>query len=259
MTTQTPALTQGTITKFLTARKKAATKIAIGVMLCILAAAPMLVLISFTNLGLFQLPLEMMSVLGVIILLIMVAIAVAFFIAANREIKVYEEWEYENCELSEELTEQVKQEKAAFAKTYTKMTITATILCILSVIPILCGVFFTEALSAKQVDQLMTGLVAGTIILVAIGVFFFIKSNIIMDSYNILLQEEDYTLNKKSGRRSLNRYAAIYWLFFAMLYLGYSFLTGNWDHSWIIWPIAAILYAIIEKILSLKHSKIDPD
>lgn len=36
----THALTQNTINQFLAARKKAATQIAIGVLLCILAAAP---------------------------------------------------------------------------------------------------------------------------------------------------------------------------------------------------------------------------
>ena len=76
------------------------------------------------------------------------------------------------------------------------MTITATVLCIISAIPLLCGVFFTQLLNGSQLDQLMTCLVAGTLILIAIGVFFFVKSNIIMDSYNILLQTDDYTLKK---------------------------------------------------------------
>ena len=76
------------------------------------------------------------------------------------------------------------------------MTITATVLCIISAIPLLCGVFFTQLLNGSQLDQLMTGLVAGTLILIAIGVFFFVKSNIIMDSYNILLQTDDYTAKK---------------------------------------------------------------
>ena len=74
-----------------------------------------------------------------------------------------------------------------YTKPYTAMTITATVLCIISAIPLLCGVFFTKVLNDSQLDQLMTGLVAGTLVLIAIGVFFFVKSNIIMDSYNILL------------------------------------------------------------------------
>ncbi|WP_241009941.1 hypothetical protein [Lactobacillus helveticus] len=139
------------------------------------------------------------------------------------------------------------------------MTITATVLCILSAVPLLCGVFFTKMLNGRQMDHLMTGLVAGTLVLVAIGVFFFIKSNITMDSYNILLQTDDYTPKKKNGRRIMNKYAAIYWLTATMLYLGYSFLTNNWEHSWIIWPIAGILYGIIEKVLSLKNNDIAPE
>lgn len=254
----THALTQNTINQFLAARKKAATQIAIGVLLCILAAAPLLILISFTHLGLFRLSLEMMGILGVIILLILVAIGVSFFIAADHQTKIYEELEYENCELSNEQAEQIRQAKRNFSKPYTNMTITATVLCILSAVPLLCGVFFTKTLNGSQMDHLMPGLVAGTLVLVAIGVFFFIKSNITMDSYNILLQTDNYTPQKKNGRRIMNKYAAIYWLTATMLYLGYSFLTNNWEHNWIIWPIAGILYGIIEKVLSLKNNDIAP-
>ena len=136
------------------------------------------------------------------------------------------------------------------------MTITATVLCIISAIPLLCGVFFTQLLNGSQLDQLMTGLVAGTLILIAIGVFFFVKSNIIMDSYNILLQTDDYIPKKKLGRKIMNKYATLYWLIAVLLYLGYSFITNDWEHTWIIWPIAGILYGIIEKIISLCHNDI---
>ena len=35
-----------------------------------------------------------------------------------------------------------------------------------------------------------------------------------------------------------------------------NFITNDWEHSWIIWPIAGILYGIIEKIISLCHNDI---
>lgn len=254
--TESKTLSQNTVKQFLLARRTAANQIAIGVMLCILAAVPLLLLISFTKLGLFKLPLEMMSILGVIILLPIIAVGVAFFIAADRQTKIYEELEYEPCQLDEVTITEIKQKKEGYSKHYTTMTITGTVLCIISAIPLLCGVFFTNVLSGNQLDHLMTGLVAGTLSLIAIGVFFFVKSNIIMDSYNILLQTDDYTPKKKMGRKIMNKYAALYWLFAALLYLGYSFITGNWHHSWIVWPIAGILYGIIEKILSLKNNDV---
>lgn len=247
------------VRQFLTARKKAATQIAIGVLLCIIAAAPLLLLIGFTSVGLFQLPLEMMTILGVIILLIIVAIGVAFFIAADRQTKIHEELEYENCQLTEKMTAEVKRQKEQYASSYTAMTITGTVLCILSAIPLLCSVFFTQVLNSEQTTHLMPALVAGTLIFVATGVFFFVKSNIIMDSFNILLQTEDYTPEKKVGRKVMNRYATIYWLTATLLYLGYSFTTNNWERSWIIWPIAGILYGIIEKIISLRKNNISTE
>lgn len=35
--------------------------------------------------------------------------------------------------------------------------------------------------------------------------------------------------------------------------------VSKWEHSWIIWPIAGILYGIIEKVLSLKNNDIAPE
>lgn len=257
--TSSRILSQNDVHQFLAARKTAATQIATGVLLCILAAAPMLVLIGFTTLGLFKLPLEMMTILGVIILLIIITIGVAFFIAADRQTKIHEELEYENCQLTDELTTEVQQQKEQYAKKYTAMTITGTVLCILSAIPLLCSVFFIQILNDDQTDNLMTVLVAGTLILIAVGVFFFVKSSIIMDSYNILLQTDDYTPRKKVGRKVMNRYATLYWLTITLLYLGYSFTTNNWERSWIIWPIAGILYGIIEKIISLHKNNISTE
>lgn len=241
----TNILTKDQVNHFLTARKKTANLTATGVLLCILSAAPLLALISFARLGSSTPSVDTMTALGVIILLIIVATGVAFFIASNRYIKSYEKLEYENCSLDEETIKQVEAEKEQYASTYTAMTITATVLCIISAIPILCSAFFTQHLSGNQVDSLMTGLVAITLILIATGVFFFVKSNTIEDGYDILFQVKDYSPKNKMGRKKMRKYATIYWLIATALYLGYSFITENWEHSWIVWPISGIAYGII--------------
>ena len=192
-------LTKDQVNHFLTARKKAANLTATGVLLCILSAAPLLALISFARLGSSTPSVDTMTALGVIILLIIVATGIAFFIASNRYIKSYEKLEYENCSLDEETIKQVEAEKEQYASTYTAMTITATVLCIISAIPIICSAFFTQRLSGNQVDSLMTGLVAITLILIATGVFFFVKSNTIEDGYDILFQVKDYSPKKQNG------------------------------------------------------------
>ena len=96
----TNILTKDQVNHFLTTCKKAANLTATGVLLCILSAAPLLALISFARLGSSTPSVDTMTALGVIILLIIVATGVAFFIASNRYIKSYEKLEYENWEHS---------------------------------------------------------------------------------------------------------------------------------------------------------------
>ena len=64
------------------------------------------------------------------------------------------------------------------------------------------------------------------------------------------------TIQLTGCRKIMNKYATLYWLIAVLLYLGYSFITNDWERSWIIWPIAGILYGIIEKIISLCHNDI---
>ena len=127
--------------------------------------------------------------------------------------------------------------------------------CILSAIPLMSGALFIDALASSRLDDLMTGFSSATLLLVGIGVFFLVKTNIIHDSFNIILQLDDYTSEKKAGKKLIEKYATIYWMIISFIYLAYSFLSNNWNQSWIIWPLAGIAYGIFEAVMSLKKKK----
>ncbi|WP_308556948.1 hypothetical protein [uncultured Lactobacillus sp.] len=245
-------LTKQTVDKFLSLRKKAATTIATGVMLCILSPVLLLTLLSLSKLNILNLPNNAAAATGIIFLLIIVAISVGLFISADFKLDPFEKMEYEDFDLSDELISTVQKEKDQYAKTYATMTTAAIVIFILSAIPVIAGTFFENT---PSFENLMVGLVAITLIFVSIGVFLLVKCNTIMNSYNILLQTGDYTSKNKKGRKLMNKYAAIYWLIATLLYLGYSFITNNWERSWIVWPISGILYGILEKVFSLKNDK----
>ena len=114
------------------------------------------------------------------------------------------------------------------------------------------GSLFIGSLSNSRIDDLMTGLSTATIFLVRIGVFFLVKTNIARDSFNIILQIEDYTTEKKASKKIIEKYATIYWMTISFIYLAYSFISKNWRQSWIIWPLAGIVYGIPEAILSFQ-------
>lgn len=248
-------LTKQNVEQYLSTRKKAATTMATGVMFCVFSPVPLLILLSLARLNLIPMSLNVASTIGVIVLLIIVSISVGLFIYTGSILKAYEKLEYEDFNISDELADTVQTQKDNYKSTYTVMTIIATILCILSAIPIISGAFFSEIIR----EDAMIGLAALTLILVCIGVFLFVKCNTIMNSYDILLQTGDYTNKNKENRRLMNKYVTIYWLIVTLLYLGYSFITTNWDNSWIVWPIAGILYGILEKIVSLRNNDVASD
>ena len=65
------------------------------------------------------------------------------------------------------------------------------------------------------------------------------------DGYDKLLEEGDYTrINKKIGR-----FDGIYWAVVLAIYLGWSFITMRWELTWIVWPIAGVLFAAYREIM----------
>ena len=39
--------------------------------------------------------------------------------------------------------------------------------------------------------------------------------------------------------------SAAYWTLAVAVYLGWSFTTGDWKNTWIVWPVAGVLYAAV--------------
>lgn len=90
---------------------------------------------------------------------------------------------------------------------------------------------------------------------VAAGVYLFITAGVHYGCYNVLLQKGEYT---PSGKRKTNRaegisdkVGSIYWPLIVAIYLGYSLITFDWARSWIIWPVAALLFVVITGIVRL--------
>ena len=60
---------------------------------------------------------------------------------------------------------------------------------------------------------------------------------------------EDGTLYESKG---LATFMSVYWLSVTCIYLIWSFLSFRWGITWIIWPIAGIIRAIIRKAFAVK-------
>lgn len=229
---------------FLALSREAAPRIATGVLLCILSPVCLLLMgvLSeksriFGNVALI--PENVAGAIGLVVLLVLVAIAVAVFITTGMRLSKYEYMEKEWLEIPKDVVMMVAGEKENFAVTFRYSITIGVVLCIVGVIPLVVLSIFTED------DLLLVVGVCALLVFVAVGVFFLVYAGMIHASYDKLLQTGDYT----PGRKKAEKFSGAYWSVVVAIYLGYSFLTGNWGFSWIIFPVAGVLYGAISAVL----------
>jgi hypothetical protein len=98
-------------------------------------------------------------------------------------------------------------------------------------------------------------LIAAGFAIVAMAVYLFVSAGIIRGAYSGLLQEGDYRPDKKTLSKKIAPIMGIYWLVVTAVYLAYSFITMQWQWSWIIWPVAGVLCGALYIILELFYGR----
>ena len=68
--------------------------------------------------------------------------------------------------------------------------------------------------------------------------------------YDKLLEVNDYSKKSKEANKMIEVIAGPYWILTTGLYLLLSFTSNQWGTTWIVWPIAGILFAAIAAILN---------
>ena len=122
-------------------------------------------------------------------------------------------------------------------------------LCILSAIPVfVLGVLDEDGMLA------IYGIVF-CLLIISAGVFFLVRTCVIFGSFQKLLEEGDYTRDKKMAEKRNEAITTVYWCVVTAVYLGWSFHTMEWQRTWIIWPCAAVLFAAVLGINEAVHKK----
>lgn len=229
---------------FLEWRRTASVRIASGTFLCVISAIPLLILGAASEFSSFHITENAAALIGLTILLILVAIAVAIFIFCGFKNSPYDFIDKEPFETEYGVTGMVKEKQKAYKSTYTRYNIIGTCICVLSPIPLFIGMF-TE----KEFFTVI--MLTVTILLAGIGTVFFILSGIPWASMQKLLKEGEYSPQEKKKIRIKETVSSVYWLTATAIYLGWSFWTNSWDRTWIIWPIAGVLFAVVKCIFNL--------
>ncbi|NLZ25995.1 MAG: hypothetical protein GX884_00295 [Chloroflexi bacterium] len=98
-------------------------------------------------------------------------------------------------------------------------------------------------------EAVLVCLVCLLLLIIGISVWLFISGGAIQNAYDKLLNEGDYTVERRKSESVVQRWASPYWTLIVVVYLAWSFITSSWDKTWIIWPIAGILFGLISAIV----------
>lgn len=236
------------VREYLALIKYASKKIALGVFLCIFSPAPMMFFLALQIGGSLPVTEDMAAIIGVCVLLLIVAAAVSVFIVTGLRMNKYEYIDKELIALDSAVESELREEEQQFMPVFARNIAVGVACCIIAVVPLLLAAI-TEENRAMDNDSIIIAMVGVLLILVGVGVYRFVRVGMVKESYDKLLEQGDYTAEKKMSIRKNETFSGVYWLVITAIYLAYSFTTMNWEKSWIIWPVAGVLFAAVTLIL----------
>ena len=219
---------------------------AVGVMLCIFSPIALIFLCGLSTMGILSENLA--GFVGIMALFALIIVAVGIFIYTGNQMEDFEYLKKEVLLLDKGTEEYIREEKRRNKASYSIKKTIGVILCIISVLPLLgCGFLLEDQ------DAVLIFCTCFLLLVVGFGVLILIIAGTEEESYHVLLQEEDFKKNKKG--KELDTIGTVYWCLVTAVYLGWSFWTFRWGFTWIIWPVAGVLYGAIAAIYNAVRGK----
>jgi len=225
-------------------RKTAAVRIAFATFLCILSPIPLIILGVVSEIPEVGVTENLAGAVGLILLILLVAAAVAVFVHCGFVNSPYEFLDKEPFETEYGVVGMVREQQKAFRSTYAKYNIIGTVLCVLSPIILFIGMF-------SEIDLLAVLSLSLMLLVIAIACVYFILAGVRWASMQKLLKEGEYSPQGKARGKVKETVSTVYWLTVVAIFLGWSFVTDGWHSTWVIWPVAGVLYAAVMVLCSL--------
>lgn len=227
---------------YLSLRRAAAPKLALATLLCVLSPVALLLLAALSDRPGAALSENAAVGIGLCVLLVLVAAAVAVFITCAAQVKAYAFLETEPFETACGVTGMVRERRAAAAPEHTRGKVAGTVLCILSAVPL----FIAVCLNGP--DLLYVGAVCLLLVLAGVGSALFVYGGVYQAAMDRLLEEGDYVRPRKRQNGVVGAISSIYWLTVTAAYLLWTF--GPWwdaqpQDTWILWAVAGLLYGAV--------------
>ena len=228
---------------FLEANNRYAFRIALGTFLCVIGCIPMFILGGLSEVA----DNKFLGGIGVAVLICFVAAAVGIFIPASRSMERYSYLEKEPIDTAYGVSGMVRERQDQYKPSYSRSITFGVIFCIIGVIPMIVMGILSE--QAGEAEGFIGGLGLAIMMgFVSVGVFFIVKASMIMGGFARLLEEDDYSREKKLGRQTGINLVMIYWMVLVAAFLAVSFIFDSWRWTWVIFAAGGVLTPVIAEI-----------
>jgi transcriptional regulator with XRE-family HTH domain len=224
-------------------------KIAIGVLITIMSTAPLFALLGIVKSGVLSLNVNFATSIGLGSLFFMVGTGVLFFMKASSFKEEFENYEEQKIDLEYGVKERVKDHQKEYRSHYTLRVSIGVMLLITSSVPLI-----TMAILGGSEDKIMFMLIV-LLLMISLGIMTIIPASARYNAYHILLGEGNYTPSKKRQTKKIERMSGVYWPLVTGVYLAWSFWTMDWGITWIVWPIAGVLFAALIALVEMMSSQ----
>jgi len=230
--------------RYLELRRAAAPRLALATFLCVISPIALILLGGLSEYT-ARVTENAAAGIGMSALIILVA---GIFLSSGAQVREFAFLETEPFETEYGVSGMVRQRQQDFQPTANRLNMIGTILCIMSVLPL----FLAMCLSGS--DLMYIGAVCLLLGFVALACIAFVYAGTQTAAMEKLLEEGDYTRQRKSKSRLIGTVSVCYWLIVTAIFMFYTFGPyGNAQpkYSWFIWAIAGILYGAVMAVLRL--------
>ncbi len=235
------------VNTYLAKRPPFARTLAFAIMCYVLCPVPVILLGGLQEEGFLGISENAAGSLGIIVLFVIVTAATVVVVSQCMKMSKYEYLEKEAFQLEYGGEGLVRKQKEAYEDTFRISIACGVGLCIGGVIPL----FIARALEAPEIAYVIC--VAVLLCVISAAVHLFVRAGIQWETFEILLEEGDHTREDKEMEKS--QMPGIFWCVTTAIYLAVSFLTGRWNQTWIIWPVAGCLFAALAGVWKSVHKK----
>lgn len=218
---------------------------ALSIFLYIASPIVLLILSGLAESKLFGVSEDMIISVGVPVLLFMVALGVYISIGCGNRAKKYKFISRNEIETAYGVDGLVREKKNNHSNKSTNTIAIGVVACILACVPLLVSTALTDE------DYIIFNMVALLIFIIAVSVNRMAQVGLVKDSYDKLLQEGDFTVANKKIATVINKVSSVYWGIALAIYLAWSLYTMKWGFTWIVWPVAGVLYAVVINITKI--------